>query len=246
MLEIWCRKDYLKMYTMPKWYKLLKLVFLNYFIVFPEGFWNRLKKTLNFSVVFRARSINPWPRISGFASQLYLTLFWYHSFYFRCGGQLSVHEELLHKRLSMSTSLVTFLLLPVTSAAVVGISHSMVLGVAPLIELMARSIYGNSSWAGKKLHRHSHIEGQCNNIHKGKVQMGFWVGNCNNGHALADAYTGWTTMSRIFIEEVARAQHQTWLTTHIPKDASDSKIVLLRDFKNILNPWTPPRWSIKV
>ena len=147
MLEIWCRKDYLKMYTMPKWYKLLKLVFLNYFIVFPEGFWNRLKKTLNFSVVFRARSINPWPRISGFASQLYLTLFWYHSFYFPCGGQLSVHEELLHKRLSMSTSLVTFLLLPVTSAAVVGISHSMVLSVAPLIELMARSIYGNSSWS---------------------------------------------------------------------------------------------------
>ena len=65
--NIWCRKDYLKMYTMPKWYKLLKVVLLNYFIVFPEGFWNRLKKTLNFSVVFRARSINRWPRISGFA-----------------------------------------------------------------------------------------------------------------------------------------------------------------------------------
>ena len=213
MLEIWCRKDYLKMYAMPKWYKLLKLVFLNYFIVFPEGFWNRLKKTLNFSVVFRARSINPWPRISGFAVSTISHIILISLILFSCGGQLSVHEESLHKRLSMSSSLVTFLLLPVTSAAVVGISHSMVLSVAPLIELMARSIYGNSSWAGKKLHRHSHIKGHCNNIHKGKVRVGFWVGHCNNGHALADAYTGWTTMSRIFIEEVARAQQQTWLTT---------------------------------
>ena len=56
------------------------------------------------------------------------------------------------------------------------------------------------------LHRHRQIEGHCNNIHKGRVRVGFWVGNCNSGHALADAYTGWTTMSRIFIEEVARAQ----------------------------------------
>ena len=59
--------------------------------------------------------------------------------------------------------------------------------------------------AGKNLHRHRHIEGHCNNIHKGKVRVGFWVGNCN-GRKLADAYTGWTTMSRIFIEEVSRAQ----------------------------------------
>ena len=123
----------------------------------------------------------------------------------------------------MSTSLVTFLLLPVTSAAVVGISHSMVLSVAPLIELMARSIYGNSSWAGKKLHRHRHIEGQCNNIHKGKVRVGFWVGNCNNGHALADAYTGWTTMSRIFIEEVVRAQQQTSLSTHVQSNGDHAR-----------------------
>ena len=62
--------------------------------------------------------------------------------------------------------------------------------------------------AGKSLnlHRHRHIEGHCNNIHKGKVRVGFWVGNCNTGHKLADAYTGWTTMSRIFIEEVSRSQ----------------------------------------
>ena len=41
----------------------------------------------------------------------------------------------------MSTSLVTFALLPVTTAAVVGISHSMALSVALLVELMARTIW---------------------------------------------------------------------------------------------------------
>jgi len=55
-------------------------------------------------------------------------------------------------------------------------------------------------------HRHRHIEGHCNNIHKGKVQVGFWVGSCNTGHKNADAETGWATMSRIFIEEVPKAQ----------------------------------------
>ena len=41
----------------------------------------------------------------------------------------------------MSTSLVTFALLPVTTAAVVGISHSMVLSVALLVELIAHTIW---------------------------------------------------------------------------------------------------------
>ena len=31
------------------------------------------------------------------------------------------------------------------------------------------------------LHRHRHIEGHCNNIHNGKVRVGFWVGSCNSG-----------------------------------------------------------------
>ena len=105
----------------------------------------------------------------------------------------------------MSTSLVTFALLPVTTAAVVGISHSMALSVALLVEFIDGAYYMATA-AGKNLHRHRHIQGHCNNNHKGRVRVGFWVGNCNNGHALADAYTGWTTMSRIFIEEVARAQ----------------------------------------
>ena len=71
------------------------------------------------------------------------------------------------------------------------------------------SIDGAFYMANGKNHdllRHRHIEGHCNNIHKGKVLVGFWVGSCNTGHKNADAYTGWATMSRIFIEEVPKAQ----------------------------------------
>ena len=59
---------------------------------------------------------------------------------------------------------------------------------------------------GLNLHNNCHIEGHCNNIHKGKVRVGFWVGKCGPGEKFADAYTGWRTMSRVFIEEVAKAQ----------------------------------------
>lgn len=54
-------------------------------------------------------------------------------------------------------------------------------------------------------HRVRHIEGHCNNIHKGKVRVGFWVGNCR-GLGNADANTGWNSVSRIFIEEVPAPQ----------------------------------------
>ena len=56
-------------------------------------------------------------------------------------------------------------------------------------------------------HRVRHIEGHCNNIHKGKVRVGFWVGNCQsysrNGY---DAYTGWQSVSRIYVEEISEPQ----------------------------------------
>ena len=55
-------------------------------------------------------------------------------------------------------------------------------------------------------HRHRHIEGHCNNIHKGKVRVGFWVGKCSGGHKMAKAYTDWHSWSRIFIEEVPKPQ----------------------------------------
>ena len=57
----------------------------------------------------------------------------------------------------------------------------------------------------KNLHRVRHIEGHCNNIHKGKVRVGFWIGNCP-GYGNADGYTGWKSVSRMFVEEVPKAQ----------------------------------------
>ena len=64
-------------------------------------------------------------------------------------------------------------------------------------------IHGNG---GKKdLHRPRHIEGVCEKIHKGTVRVGFWVGNCA-GYGSADAYTGWNSVSRIYVEEVPPPQ----------------------------------------
>ena len=64
-------------------------------------------------------------------------------------------------------------------------------------------VYG--SGAKKNLHRVRHIEGVCEKIHKGTVRVGFWVGNCA-GHKSADAYTGWNSVSRIYVEEVPPPQ----------------------------------------
>ena len=57
----------------------------------------------------------------------------------------------------------------------------------------------------KDLHRVRHIEGHCNNIPKGKVFVGFWISNCP-GYGYANAYTGWNSVSRIFVEEVPKPQ----------------------------------------
>ena len=60
--------------------------------------------------------------------------------------------------------------------------------------------------AGKQnLHRHRHIEGYCNQVPKGHVRVGFWVGNCG-GFGNADAHSGWKSVSRIVIEEVPPPQ----------------------------------------
>jgi len=58
----------------------------------------------------------------------------------------------------------------------------------------------------QNIHRVNNIEGHCNNIHKGKVRMGFWVTNCAGYSGSYDAYTGWKSVSRIFIEEVPKPQ----------------------------------------
>ena len=46
------------------------------------------------------------------------------------------------------------------------------------------------TWQGNTQHlpRVRHIEGHCNNIHKGRVRIRFWVDNCQHGVA-GDAFT---------------------------------------------------------
>jgi len=64
---------------------------------------------------------------------------------------------------------------------------------------------GASPNAVKDLHRVRHIEGACDRIPAGVVKVGFNVGNCH-GYGNADAYTGWNSVSRIYIEEVPPPQ----------------------------------------
>jgi len=54
--------------------------------------------------------------------------------------------------------------------------------------------YGN-------LHRPRVITGHCQYAKSGSVKVGFHVGNCN-GYGNADAYTGYNSSTRIFVEEV--------------------------------------------
>ncbi len=54
-------------------------------------------------------------------------------------------------------------------------------------------------------HRHRHIEGYCNQVPKGHVRVGFWIGTCE-GRGLGNGNTGWLSMSRIVIEEVPPPQ----------------------------------------
>ena len=58
----------------------------------------------------------------------------------------------------------------------------------------------------KDPHRVRHIEGFCNKVHKGKVRVGFWVGKCEGYNGNYDAFTGLNSVSRIFVEEVPKAQ----------------------------------------
>ena len=64
-------------------------------------------------------------------------------------------------------------------------------------------VHGNSD--KKDLHRVRQIEGVCEKVHKGTVRVGFWVGSCA-GVRSADAYTGWNSVSRIYVEEIPPPQ----------------------------------------
>ena len=54
-------------------------------------------------------------------------------------------------------------------------------------------------------YRNRHIEGYCNQVPKGHIRVGFWIGKCESG-GLGDGYTGWRSQSRIVIEEVPPPQ----------------------------------------
>ena len=64
--------------------------------------------------------------------------------------------------------------------------------------------YGSGSRL-KSLHRVRQIEEVCENIHKGTVRVGFWVGKCSGANS-ADAHTGWPGVSRIYVEEIPPPQ----------------------------------------
>ncbi|XP_038076073.1 collagen triple helix repeat-containing protein 1-like [Patiria miniata] len=50
------------------------------------------------------------------------------------------------------------------------------------------------------LHRHRTVQGYCNGISAGWIDVTFNVGNCN-GYGSYDLYTGWNSVSRIVVEE---------------------------------------------
>ena len=53
-------------------------------------------------------------------------------------------------------------------------------------------------------HEHGHIEGYCGGIPAGNVEVKINVGECvGTGQALGNAYTGFGSTSRIFVEEVS-------------------------------------------
>ena len=55
------------------------------------------------------------------------------------------------------------------------------------------------------LHHHRHIEGYCNQVPKGHIRVGFWIGKCES-YSLGDGYTGLQSMSRVVIEELPPPQ----------------------------------------
>ena len=65
-------------------------------------------------------------------------------------------------------------------------------------------VHGNNF--KKNLHRVRQIEGVCEKVQKGRVRVGFWVGKCHGFGSSADAYTGWNSVSRIYVEEVPPPQ----------------------------------------
>ena len=67
------------------------------------------------------------------------------------------------------------------------------------------AVYNNWPSGSPNLLHHRSFEGYCENIPQGAVRVELWVGQCS-GSTLGDAYTGWSSVFRIMIEEVSRPQ----------------------------------------
>ena len=107
--------------------------------------------------------------------------------------------------LSVFPGLELFDSLAAPAAVNAGISLSMVLNVQVPCQLTVLCTLVVPGAKSLNPHRVRHIEGHCNNIHKGKVRVGFWVGDCD-GYGNADAHSGWKSVSRICIEEIPKPQ----------------------------------------
>ncbi len=58
----------------------------------------------------------------------------------------------------------------------------------------------------KNLHRPQAILGRCKIQKKGTVSVALNVGKCTGSYGNADAYTGWNSATRIYIEEIEAPQ----------------------------------------
>ena len=67
-------------------------------------------------------------------------------------------------------------------------------------------IHTNHGRTDTNVHKHSQIGGYCEGIGKGTVRVGLVVGDCFGFNSGSDAYTGYHSVARIIIEEVARPQ----------------------------------------
>ncbi len=57
----------------------------------------------------------------------------------------------------------------------------------------------------ENLHRPRVVDGHCKIEKEGIINVSLNVGNCN-GYGNADAYTGWNSATRIYVEEVEAPQ----------------------------------------
>ena len=66
-------------------------------------------------------------------------------------------------------------------------------------------VYNDWPSGNPNLLHHRSFEGYCENLARGTVTVELWVGSCSSV-TQGDANTGWNSVSRIMVEEVARSQ----------------------------------------